>query len=310
MRATLIDYPGGNCETHFANSITMKNIPALIAACTLTLFGLSACSSTTASGQYSAKASWTSSFLSQVVGGQTLPDGVNNWQCKSAEGQNPVVLIHGTFSSTLYSFGALGPALANEKLCVYAMDYGAANPSDWFKGVGAVDESAQLIADFIVSVKTASGREKVTLVGHSQGGLIGFYYLKILNGAQHVDRFVALAPSVNGTSIAKTPDRTQVEYCVACADQHPRSALLQKLKEGNITVPGVNYSVLVTQNDQVVLPVEKQFVKEPGVQNLYVQDYFPRKRVSHSGMLYDDDSLSLIIQLVKGELVHTAASTP
>ncbi|MCR2746663.1 esterase/lipase family protein [Limnobacter parvus] len=288
----------------------MKNIRSLIAVCSLSLFGLSACSTTKGEGQYSAKANWTSSFLSQVVGGQTVPDGVNNWQCKPAEGQNPVVLIHGTFSSTMYSFGALGPALANQDLCVYSIDYGAADPSDWFKGVGAVDESAQRIADFIVSVKTATGQDKVTLVGHSQGGLIGFYYLKMLGGSQHVDRFVALAPSVNGTSIAKTPNRELVDYCVACADQHPRSALLRKLKEGNITVPGVQYSVLVTKNDKVVLPVEKQFVEEPGVQNLYIQDRFPGKRVSHSGMLYDEESLGLISQLVKGEQVETAANKP
>ena len=285
----------------------MKNTPALIAVCTLSLFGLSACSTTTAQGQYSAKASWTSSFLSQVVGGQTLPDGVNNWQCKSADGQNPVVLIHGTFSSTMYSFGALGPALANEKLCVYAMDYGAAAPSDWFKGVGAVDESAQRIADFIVFVKTATGRDKVTLVGHSQGGLIGFYYLKMLKGDQHVDRFVALAPSVNGTVIAKTPDRKLVEYCLACADQHPKSALMQRLQEGPITVPGVQYSIVVTKNDLVVLPIENQFVREPGVQNIYIQDLFPDKKVSHSGMLYDRESLGLITRLVKGEPVQPGA---
>lgn len=286
----------------------MKNTPALIAVCTLSLFGLSACSTTTAQGQYSAKASWTSSFLSQVVGGQTLPDGVNNWQCKSADGQNPVVLIHGTFSSTMYSFGALGPALANEKLCVYAMDYGAAAPNDWFKGVGAVDESAQRIADFIVFVKTATGRDKVTLVGHSQGGLIGFYYLKMLSGAQHVDRFVALAPSVNGTSIAKTPDRNQVEYCVACADQHPRSALLRELKTGPIAMPNVQYSVLATKNDKVVVPVENQFVKEPGVQNIYIQDLLPGKRVSHSGMLYDTETLDLIVKLVQGQSLQTASN--
>ena len=286
----------------------MKNTPALIAVCTLSLFGLSACSTTTAQGQYSAKASWTSSFLSQVVGGQTLPDGVNNWQCKSADGQNPVVLIHGTFSSTMYSFGALGPALANQNLCVYSIDYGAAEPSDWFKGVGPVDESAKRIAEFVKFVKTTTGREKVTLVGHSQGGLIGFYYLKMLQGAAHVDRFVALAPSVNGTSIAKTPNRDNVEYCLACADQHPRSALLRELKTGPIAMPNVQYSVLVTKNDKVVVPVENQFVKEPGVQNIYIQDLLPGKRVSHSGMLYDTETVDLIVKLVQGQSLQTASN--
>ena len=275
------------------------------------IISLAACSTTNtagSTGQFQAKSNWTSSFLSQVLGGQTMPDGVNNWACRPANNQNPVVLIHGTFSSSMYSFGALGPALANQNLCVYSIDYGAAEPSDWFKGVGPVDESAQRIADFVKFVKTTTGRDKVTLVGHSQGGLIGFYYLKMLQGAAHVDRFVALAPSVNGTSIAKTPNRDNVEYCLACADQHPRSALLRELKTGPIAMPNVQYSVLVTKNDKVVVPVENQFVKEPGVQNIYIQDLLPGKRVSHSGMLYDTETLDLIVKLVQGQSLQTASN--
>lgn len=279
----------------------MTSFKALLLACVLAPFGLSACSTSQAPGQYNTKTNWTSSFISKVVGGQAMPDGVNNWSCQPSAGQNPVVLIHGTFSTTMYSYGALGPALANESLCVYSMDFGAAKAGDWFQGVGAVDDSAQRIADFVISVKTATGRDKVTLIGHSQGGLIGFYYLKMLEGSKHVDRFVALAPSVNGTSIAKTPDRKLVEYCLACADQHPKSELMRRLQNGPITVPGVQYSIVVTKNDLVVLPVEKQFVQEPGVQNVYIQDVFPGKRVSHSGMLYDRDSIGLITRLVKGE---------
>ena len=275
------------------------------------IISLAACSTTNtagSTGQFQAKSNWTSSFLSQVLGGQTMPDGVNNWACRPANNQNPVVLIHGTFSSSMYSFGALGPALANQNLCVYSIDYGAAEPGDWFKGVGPVDESAQRIADFVKFVKTTTGGDKVTLVGHSQGGLIGFYYLKMLQGAAHVDRFVALAPSVNGTSIAKTPNRDNVEYCLACADQHPRSALLRELKTGPIAMPNVQYSVLVTKNDKVVVPVENQFVKEPGVQNIYIQDLLPGKRVSHSGMLYDTETLDLIVKLVQGQSLQTASN--
>lgn len=286
----------------------MKHFKQLLTGCVVALVGLNACSTTTPQGKYQPKANWTSSFLSQVVGGQTMPDGVNNWQCKPGAGQNPVVLVHGTFSSSMYSFGALGPALANESLCVFSVDYGAEKSNDWFKGVGPVDESAHRISEFVGLVKTATGSSKITLVGHSQGGLIGFYYLKMLQGADHVDRFIALAPSVNGTSIAKTPNRKAVEYCIACADQHPKSELLRTLQSGQITVPGVAYSVLVTKNDQVVLPVEKQFVGEPGVQNIYIQDVLPGKRVSHSGMLYDSDTVKLITRLVKGEMIKTAAN--
>ena len=71
------------------------------------IISLAACSTTNtagSTGQFQAKSNWTSSFLSQVLGGQTMPDGVNNWACRPANNQNPVVLIHGTFSSSMYSF--------------------------------------------------------------------------------------------------------------------------------------------------------------------------------------------------------------
>ena len=73
-------------------------------------------------------------------------------------------------------------------------------------------------------------------------------------------------------------------------------------------MPGVQYSVLVTKNDKVVVPVENQFVKEPGVQNIYIQDLLPGKRVSHSGMLYDTETLDLIVKLVQGQSIRTASN--
>ncbi|HEY1058952.1 MAG TPA: alpha/beta fold hydrolase [Limnobacter sp.] len=250
--------------------------------------------------RYEESGSWTRSLLSRMLGGKTLPAGVNQWSCRPEPEQNPVVLVHGTFSSSALSFGALAPRLANTGACVFTLNYGGKADSDWFQGVAAVDQSALEVTRFIGLVKAATGAQKVTLVGHSQGGLVGFYSLKFLGAAQDVDRFVALAPSVQGTRIAKTPNRAQVDYCLACADQHPKSDIVQSLKQGGITVPGVHYTVLASKNDVVVLPVESQFVREPGVQNLYIQDVYPGKTVSHSGMLYDDDSLNLITNLVLG----------
>ncbi|MCQ8897177.1 alpha/beta fold hydrolase [Limnobacter humi] len=244
--------------------------------------------------------SWTESLLSRVFLGHAVPAGANNWSCRPSHGENPVVLIHGTFSSSALSFGALAPRLSNAGVCVFTLNYGGKSDSDWFQGVEAVDDSAQEVTRFIGLVKAATGARHVTLVGHSQGGLVGFYSLKFLGARQDVNRFIALAPSVQGTRIAKTPKRSEVEYCLACADQHPKSDIVQSLRQGGITVPGVSYAVLASKNDQVVLPVESQFVREPGVQNLYIQDVYPEKTVSHSGMLYDDDSLTLIVDLVLG----------
>lgn len=279
----------------------------------LCAIGLSWLSAACATGQeasaYEEKSSWTNSFLSQVLGGQEMPSGVNRWDCVPAEGKSNVVLVHGTFSSTIYSYGALAPRLANQGYCVYAQDYGSHEPGVLFKATRGVDTSAREVSDFIDEVLQKTGTQKVDLIGHSQGGLLGFYYLKKLGGSKKVKHFVALAPSLRGTQIAKTPNRNDVSYCLACADQHPQSALIKDLHKTPVAMNGVKYSIIATQNDLVVVPVDSQFLREPGVQNLLLQDFYPDNRSSHSGMLYNEDSLNMILKTLEGKTDTLARNT-
>ena len=271
----------------------------------LCAIGLSWLSAACATGQeasaYEEKSSWTNSFLSQVLGGQEMPSGVNRWDCVPAEGKSNVVLVHGTFSSTIYSYGALAPRLANQGYCVYAQDYGSHEPGVLFKATRGVDTSAREVSDFIDEVLQKTGAQKVDLIGHSRGGLLGFYYLKKVGGSKKVKQFVALAPSLRGTQIAKTPNRNDVSYCLACADQHPQSALIKDLHKTPVAMNGVKYSIIATQNDSVVVPVDSQFLREPGVLNILLQDYYPDNRSSHSGMLYNEESLNLILKTLEGK---------
>ena len=46
----------------------------------------------------------------------------------------------------------------------------------------------------------ATGAAKVSMVGHSQGGMMPRYYIKFLGGASKVDDLVGLSPSNHGTS--------------------------------------------------------------------------------------------------------------
>ena len=46
----------------------------------------------------------------------------------------------------------------------------------------------------------STGAAKVSLVGHSQGGLMPRYFIKYLGGAGIVDDLVGLAPSNHGTT--------------------------------------------------------------------------------------------------------------
>lgn len=250
-------------------------------------------------GTYHEKYSRFTALMSVMFQNQQMPEGVNHWGCKPAPGKGNVVLIHGTFSSTMLSYGALGPRLANAGYCVYARDFGAKDEDDWFKGMDSVEHSAREIGVFIDKIIRSSGNPTVDLIGHSQGGLIGFYLIKIKGYESKINRFIAMAPSVSGTSIASEPDSKTEAYCRACTDQHPDSEVIRKLHDGPVTRPGVKYTILATRNDYIVRPIEKQFVLEPDVQNLYIQDRYPGKFATHSNMLYDNDVLNLVLDLLR-----------
>ena len=55
------------------------------------------------------------------------------------------------------------------------------------------DSAAQLEA-FVDRVLAATGAAKVSMVGHSQGGMMPRYYIQFLGGAGKVDDLVGLAP--------------------------------------------------------------------------------------------------------------------
>lgn len=280
------------------NSDQQPNIFTLLALLFLLIAPLVACAAAAPEGQFPETSSRGAALLSVMLTGQAKPDGANNPNCTPQEGKTHVVLIHGTFSSSVLSYGALAPRLANAGYCVYATDYGGKEPDDWFKATGPVAASAAQVGQFVDSVLKTTRASKVDLIGHSQGGLIGFYLLKELGYAPKVRHFVALAPSVSGTVLANPTQGKNIGYCIACNDQHPESEIVKQLNNGPVTQPGVLYTVLATQNDYVVRPVEKQFVREPGVLNLYIQDQLPGKFATHSNMLYDDEVLDLITELL------------
>ena len=62
-----------------------------------------------------------------------------------------------------------------------------------------VRKLAQQLADRVAQVRRETGAERVDLVGVSQGGYIGLWYLKKLDGAPYVRRFVALGCPFHGT---------------------------------------------------------------------------------------------------------------
>lgn len=242
------------------------------------------------------------------------PPGANIPGCSSSAHPTPVVLVNGTFANATDDFGGLAPTLANAGYCVYTFDYGAPS-SQFIQSIGSVPASAQQLASFVQQVLAETGAAKVDLVGHSQGGMLAEYYVKLLGGAQHVRDLVGLSPTTHGTTLdgltglaSFFPGANQIvgSACQACVDQEAGSPVIQQLDNGPIAQAGVNYTIIETLDELVVTPVGSSFIHESGVTNEYVQQFCPLDLVDHADLPYDQ----VVFRLVMNALDPATARFP
>ncbi len=211
--------------------------------------------------------------------------GWNDYACKpSAAHPRPVVLVHGTFGNGTDNWLVLAPYLEDRGYCVFSFDYGQLTGLGLVDGLGPIADSAQQLSDEVDKVLSATGAAKVDLVGHSQGGMMPRYYLKFLGGAAKVNALVGLAPDNHGTTLDGL--ESIIQYFPAAkdlvgtitpglTDQLAGSAFLQKLNAGGDTVPGVKYTVIATDTDEVVTPYQSEFLSGSNVHNVLLQDLCP-----------------------------------
>jgi len=203
------------------------------------------------------------------------PPGANDFTCRpSAEHPAPVVLVHGTFEGAADNWLTMSPQLKDAGYCVFALEYGD-------RATGDIGESAGQLARFVDAVLGATGARKVSLVGHSQGGMMPRYYIKFLGGDTKVDDLVGLAPSNHGTT---NPGAfvTGATVCVACDQQRAGSAFLEQLNAGDETPGRVTYSVVETRYDEVVTPYTSAFLAGDGnTANILLQDACPAEVIDH-----------------------------
>ena len=180
------------------------------------------------------------------------PPGANDWSCRpTAAHPRPVVLVHGTFGDRTHLWEPISFRLSQAGYCVFSLDYGN-------RATGPIEDSARELATFTTKVLKATGARKVSMIGHSQGGLMPRYYIKYLGGAKHVDDLIGIAPSNHGTTVLNSSMFAGSEGsgfdCVACQQQVAGSPFLTALNAGDETPGTVDYTTITTAYDEVVVP--------------------------------------------------------
>ncbi len=249
------------------------------------------------------------------------PPGANNWSCKPSRAHpRPVILVHGTFEDMADNWQALSPLLYDNGYCVFAFNYGSYEGSGQIGiyGTGHIEQSAEQLASFVTEVLAATGARKVDLVGHSQGGMMPRYYLRFLGGAKYVHTLVGLAPSNHGTTVDGFFTLANLlgvssffgTLCPACEQQDVGSAFLTKLNAGKETVAGVHYTVIESDNDEVVTPYTSAFLSGKNVTNILLQNQCSLDQGEHLSMPYDHIADADVLSALDPAHPLTPACTP
>jgi triacylglycerol lipase len=216
------------------------------------------------------------------------PPGANDFDCRSAEHPEPVILVHGTFGDMTQAWPIAAPVLEQAGYCVFALDLVR-------RGMAPMDQSADKLAAFIDQVRARTGAAKVSLVGHSQGGMLPRYVARFRGELDVIDDIVGLAPSSHGTTTALAGPAGDLFDCAACSEQQAGSAFVQKLNAGDEAPPPISYTVVSTTHDEVVTPYRSQALAGPQATNVVLQDRCPADPVEHVTIPYDPVALQWML---------------
>ncbi|KAL1410151.1 hypothetical protein Q8F55_004154 [Vanrija albida] len=206
--------------------------------------------------------------------------GVNDYNCKPQAGKDPVIFLHGLGAPSGVNWFTKAPIVAANGYCVFTPQYGSVNQI-WF-GFASMRSSSKEVAGIVQKVLAATGAKKVNIVGHSMGTTVGSYYIKFDGGKDVVNHFVGFGANYKGSTLygvnalvrtipGVTPALRAV--CASCDEFLPPSQFLTDLQAGGVSVPGVDYTTIVSNLDQIVIPYTSGLLREePAVTNIVIQE--------------------------------------
>jgi hypothetical protein len=257
---------------------------------------------------------WTVLGVTGQAQPNSPPAGSNDWSCEpSRRHPNPVVLVHGLMANRTVNFSTVSPFLANRGFCVFALTYGTkdavSTPVYQPGGVARMQESARELKRFIGRVRRATGARHVDIVGHSEGSLMPNWYVKFMGGDRVVDDYVGVTPLWDGTNLAGLGTLGQMgralgipqlaydlldPFCSSCPQFLRGSAFLRKLSRGGgPAVPGVDYTMIMTRNDELVIPYTSG--EMDGARNHVVQQECALDQSEHLSVIFDPVTAYLIL---------------
>jgi triacylglycerol lipase len=154
-----------------------------------------------------------------------------------------VLIIHG-FLGTRGSMYMLERRLVQDGFVVVSFNLGTLNTRD-------IRRSAFLIHRKIERILAQTPSQKIDIIGHSMGGLIGLYYVKKLGGNARVRKLLMMGTPIRGTWAALAGVVTLGLWSTSSWQLLPRSRFLDELAQGPMP-PGTEVHTIAAARDWVV----------------------------------------------------------
>jgi triacylglycerol lipase len=155
----------------------------------------------------------------------------------------PVLIIHG-FLGTRGSMYMLERRLVQDGFVCVSFNLGTFNVRD-------IRRSAFLIHRKIERILAQTPSQRIDIIGHSMGGLIGLYYVKKLGGHARVRKLIMMGTPIRGTWVALAGVLTLGLWSTSSWQLLPRSRFLDELAQGPMP-PGVEVHTIAAARDWVV----------------------------------------------------------
>jgi pimeloyl-ACP methyl ester carboxylesterase len=203
----------------------------------------------------------------------------------------PILIIHG-FLGTRGSMYMLERRLVEDGFVVVSFNLGTLNVRD-------IRRSAFLIHRKIERILAQTPSQRIDIIGHSMGGLIGLYYVKKLGGHTRVRKLLMMGTPVRGTWAALAGVVTLGLWSTSSWQLLPRSRFLDELAQGPIP-PGVEVHTIAAARDWVV-PLSTTRI--PGVSAVTVP-------LGHSSLVVSEEVYRRVVNALRPPHEQVSDETP
>lgn len=156
----------------------------------------------------------------------------------------------------------------------------------------SIQKYADQLSQKVQNIVSNTNSRKVTLIGHSMGGVVASFYCEFMNGDQFVDKCVTIGSPLAGTKVA---DKMGIGDCAKSMqfDSDFCQALCHSIHENNSQT---EYHHIYSAHDQVVLPQKSARIK---CDHTYTYKLLYR---GHLSLLYSKEVFQIIQNILSEEI--------